>query len=258
MAIINFYKPLGWTPLECIEEIRRIHPEWNNDPITYTGRLDPMAEGVIVFLTGEDRHQKENFQNLDKTYHATFLFGLSSDTYDALGIIQKGSDPTRDQIEQELTSLPGKHSLPFPPYSSFKVQGKPLHWWAQQHRLQEIHIPHKEMRVNHSHVEIVSSERLENIRSEVFSRIDRVTGNFRQAESKDSWENLGDSDQNYWISVVTLDVQSGTYIRALAHRLGNQLGCGAILLSLKRGSVGPYLENDSEYKESYQQPSPQL
>ena len=247
MAIINFYKPPGWAPLECIQKIRKIHPKMKDLPITYAGRLDPMAEGVIVLLSGEDRLQKELYQHLSKSYQATFLFGLSSDTYDALGIIQKGSHPKREAVEEALLKLSGKHVLPFPHYSSFKVQGKPLHWWAQQQRLHEIQIPVKKMVVTQSTIERISSSPVNTIRSEVFSRIDCVTGDFRQETSKKTWNQLKDLKENYTTAIVNLDVLSGTYVRSLAQLLGTQLGCGALLLSLTRSSVGPFLEEESEH-----------
>ncbi len=245
MPILNIYKPLGWTPLECIDQIRITHPELLDSQITYTGRLDPMAEGVIVFLSDEDRFKKPEYQKLDKVYEATILFGLSSDTYDSLGIIKRGGDVTKNNILKALSKLPGEHTLPFPPYCSYKINGKPLLWWAREGRLDEIEIPNKLMTVLEQNDVFVSEYPLRDIKSNVFERIDLVKKDFRQNEVIQSWNRLGSVDQQYFTATLTLKVISGTYIRALAHMLGEQLGCGALLFELKRTSVGSHHMDDS-------------
>jgi tRNA pseudouridine55 synthase len=246
MPILNIYKPLGWTPLDCIKEMKATRPELENSPITYAGRLDPMAEGVIVVLTDDDRHNKEEFQGLEKVYEATFLFGVSSDTYDALGIITQGGTTTRIEIEESLPNLKGDHQLPFPPYSSYKVQGKALHWWANEGRLDEIEIPNKLMSVVEVTGTNISEDTLENLRSDALERIQLVSGDFRQTNVTKSWNALTNADTNFFTASVTLKVTSGTYIRSLAQMMGEQLGCGAILLKLKRISVGQYNSQNSQ------------
>jgi len=246
LAILNYYKPLGWTPLECIEEIKRQRPEYTDSPMTYTGRLDPMAEGVIVFLTDEDRFKKPDFQKLNKTYEATILFGLSSDTYDSLGLLESGGVTTEEHIKASVEQLQGEHLLPFPPYSSYKIQGKPLHWWAREGRLNEIDIPMKHMTVLNTPVATVSSRTLRDIREHVLRRINLVRGDFRQEETQRSWETIDTQEQQLLIATVTLEVTSGTYIRSLAHLLGQELGCGALLLELRRTAVGTYHQKNSE------------
>ncbi len=246
MAVHNFYKPLGGSPLDCIKQLKRLHPELMDAPMTYAGRLDPMAEGVIVFLSGEDRHRKEEFQNLPKTYQATFLFGLSSDTYDALGVIQQGNHAPKEKIENVLNDLTGSHSLPFPPFSSYKIKGKPLHWWALENKLSEIDIPLKEMVVTHQSEPIPKTQTLSRIRAEALQRIQLVKGNFRQSQVTQSWNDLNSPTELYTTASITLEVTSGTYIRSLAQMMGTQLTCGALLLSLKRTAVANYAIKDSE------------
>ena len=246
MPIVNIYKPLGWTPLECINEIQATRPELENIPITYAGRLDPMAEGVIILLSDDDRYKKEEFQKLEKVYKATFLFGLSSNTYDALGIIARGGSTTELEINESLANLKGDHQLPLPPYSSYKIKGKPLHWWANEGRLDEIEIPNKLMSVIEMSDSNISEDILENLRSDALDRIQLVSGDFRQAEVTKSWNDLNKANENLFIASVTLKVTSGTYIRSIAQMLGKQLGCGAILFKLKRLSVGQYNSQNSQ------------
>ena len=52
--ILKLYKKEGETPLEAIERFRRKNPEYRNEKMTYAGRLDPMAEGVLLVLAGNE------------------------------------------------------------------------------------------------------------------------------------------------------------------------------------------------------------
>lgn len=245
MAIHNIYKPIGWTPLEAINAFKRLNPKFAQEPITYAGRLDPMAEGVLILLSREHRFKNKNFQKLQKTYEATFLFGLSSDTYDALGLIDVSKKEVPISQKDLLSFLPGKHILPFPPYSSYKVHGKPLHYWANQNKLDEIDIPLKEMNVLSMNKPTLFSKKAEEIKHNAISRIKNVHGSFRQEPIIQKWHQARFPSSNLQLAQCVLTVSSGTYIRSLAHQLGKEIGCGSILFSLKRTSVGMYTQNDS-------------
>jgi tRNA pseudouridine55 synthase len=84
--VLNLYKQAGETPLECILRFKKNNPEYENVPMTYAGRLDPLAEGVLLVLTGKEVHRKEEFLNLKKEYEVDVLFGVGTDTFDVLGI----------------------------------------------------------------------------------------------------------------------------------------------------------------------------
>ena len=246
MPIFSLYKPMGWTPLETIKALKTIRPDLKETPMTYAGRLDPMAEGVLIVLSGEDRFHRDNYLTYDKIYRATFLLGFCSDSLDILGRIEKTSNNFDiDKILQQIKKLQGTHLLPFPIYSSYKVQGKPLHWWAQQNRLQEITIPEKEMAVIHVREEKIERKESCEILTTILHRIRNVKGDFRQEEIKKDWEEMLASEQKLIITSVTFEVTSGTYIRSLAQKLGEDLGCGALLLHLERIQVGPYKKEGS-------------
>lgn len=91
--IYNLYKKRGETPLECIERFKSAKIEkfgdYYNNKMTYLGRLDPLAEGVLLVGSGEDTTQKnrEKFFNLDKEYEFSALFGFKTDTFDVMGKI---------------------------------------------------------------------------------------------------------------------------------------------------------------------------
>ncbi|MFA6190415.1 MAG: hypothetical protein WC711_02825 [Candidatus Staskawiczbacteria bacterium] len=83
--VIILNKKEGETPLSALENFRKKNPKYFNIPITYAGRLDPMASGVLVLLAGEEAKNKEKYLALDKEYNFSVLFGFSTDTYDILG-----------------------------------------------------------------------------------------------------------------------------------------------------------------------------
>ena len=57
--MINVYKPVGISPLDVIKLLQEKNPEYRGVSVTYAGRLDPLAEGVLLLLAGEEVHKKE-------------------------------------------------------------------------------------------------------------------------------------------------------------------------------------------------------
>jgi tRNA U55 pseudouridine synthase TruB len=84
--VFGLYKPAGWTPLQALLELKRVRPELADIPLTYAGRLDPMAEGLLLVLGGEKVHEKDTYLGLDKTYTVTALLGIETDSFDLLGM----------------------------------------------------------------------------------------------------------------------------------------------------------------------------
>lgn len=245
MAIYNLYKPLGWTPLETINKLRENTPELSKSSITYAGRLDPMAEGVLLALTDSDRFLQEKFLNFSKTYVATFLFGYETDTYDALGLAKFVDEVNEEQLALELNKLEGYHILPFPPYSSYKVQGKPLVFWAREGRLNEITIPLKEMNVLETNNIQIRHSTSHEILEQISHNINLVQGDFRQEIINSRWIGILKDNKSVTTVSLSLKVSSGTYIRSIAHELGLKLNCGGMLLNLLRTQVGEYSLIDS-------------
>ena len=84
--VYRVHKEWGETPLVCLERLRATEGIDANVPMTYAGRLDPAAEGELIILVGEECKNKDAYSGLSKTYVAEILFGVSTDTYDLLGI----------------------------------------------------------------------------------------------------------------------------------------------------------------------------
>ncbi len=240
--ILSLYKPPGWTPLEAMEDHRARTPALAGEPMVYAGRLDPMAEGLLLVLTGEDRFGLAAHLAHDKQYVADLLFGVQSDTHDALGRLAPGAvgAPPPTRCVEAVADLRGTHPLPLPAWSAYRVRGRPLHAWAREGRLHEIVVPVRDMVVTAVDGVTARHVRPSALLDEVVARITRVRGEFRQAEALADWARLGAADLALVHVTATLTVTSGTYVRALAHALGTQLGCGGLLLALRRTRVGPY------------------
>ena len=81
-------KEIGETPLSCTERWRTSRPDLIGVPLSYAGRLDPMASGKLLILIGEECKQQATYHGLDKEYEFSILFDVSSDSQDVLGRIK--------------------------------------------------------------------------------------------------------------------------------------------------------------------------
>lgn len=235
--VLELYKKEGETPLETIESFKRENPEYEQEKMTYAGRLDPMAEGVLLVLVGEECKNKEKYLGLDKEYEFEILWGFQTDTYDILGVPTWTSDA---QVVQHsdilknvgmLKEMKGKLIQKYPSYSSMTVKGKQLFQWAREGRLDEIKIPKREVEIYD--VEIIGEREIsrEDLLKNILKRIDKVAGDFRQEEIKKEWETLlakkvgSRHPPKYLITKVKVKCSSGTYVRGIANDLGGLTFC---------------------------------
>ena len=61
--VLNLYKPQGVTPLELIDRFRQKHPEYKDEKLGYAGRLDPMAEGILLVLVGDENKKRKTYED---------------------------------------------------------------------------------------------------------------------------------------------------------------------------------------------------
>jgi tRNA pseudouridine55 synthase len=84
---IILYKNRGETPLECILRFKKENPDYMNDKMTYAGRLDPLAEGLLLVLVGDECKNKEKYLKFDRKYEVEGTFWFCTDIYDLLGVL---------------------------------------------------------------------------------------------------------------------------------------------------------------------------
>lgn len=243
--VIYIDKPIGKTPLAMVDLFKENNPEYKDVVISYAGRLDPMAHGVLLLLIGEENKKRERYLHLDKTYEVEILFGFGTDTYDMLGKVQSNKDAKlqRKDIQAALETFLGKIEQEYPPYSSKTVLGKPLFWWARNNKLGEIEIPKKVVEI--FSIVVLSDREVPGgaLLHDMGERIEKVQGNFRQEEILQVWKKNIDMNQTYSIVKIQVVCSSGTYMRSLAHELGRRLGVGAIAFDIYRTKVGAFSQN---------------
>ncbi len=237
-------KHVGETLSDLISRFTFDHPEFLGESITYAGRLDPMAEGIVILLVGDAVHKKESFLDLSKEYVFEVLWGLETDTYDSLGKIE--SIRTTKKLDQNFIRdsaerFVGTRTQAYPPYSSKPIDGKPLFQWAREGRIQEVDIPNREVEIYSldiiSHDEISPTALLKKIQENIL----KVHGDFRQEEILSIWqENMKLIEQDFFVTTMKAVVSSGTYVRSLCYEMGKVAGGGAIALSIKRTRVGEF------------------
>lgn len=246
--IVAINKPYGLTPLQAINIFKSKFPAYKDEKISYAGRLDPMASGLLILLVGDKNKNRNEFESLEKTYEFELLLGITTDTYDALGLITAISPlqpNTVKQCAQLLPSFIGSHEQTYPPFSSMTVSGKPLYYWAREGKLDDIKIPTKTITIKSLETTSTSLIKSPDLVTNVVNAIKQVNGDFRQDEIIKRWETLLKKDQSFPIITCRTTVSSGTYIRSLAHEIGQQLNCGAIALSITRTHVGKWCLNDA-------------
>ncbi|HSW48214.1 MAG TPA: hypothetical protein VLG67_03990, partial [Candidatus Saccharimonadales bacterium] len=218
----------------------------------FAGRLDPLAHGVMLLMIGEETKSRDKYLNFDKEYEFEVLFGLSTDTYDALGILQNGnSKPApvnlEKQIKNFIKSKSGKQTQIYPPFSSIEVKGKQLYQWARENKLNEIKIPEREIEIYNFPLIYIQTKPVSEIEKRIYENINAVNGDFRQDEILEKWNEFFKKNKTitFAIAKFKINCSSGTYVRSLANELGQKLECGAIALSIFRTKVDKYKLEDS-------------
>jgi tRNA pseudouridine55 synthase len=174
--------------------------------VGHCGTLDPGATGLLIIVLGRGTKLSEKLMSSDKVYEGEAKFGETTDSYDADGEV--------------LTTHP------VPPLSMEKLNEE-----AARVAGVLMQTPPMVSAVNHQGVplyklarkglEVERKERLVHIYTYRFTRYEEPIGTFRVACTK------------------------GTYVRSLVHDLGQRLGCGAHLRSLRRLDSGMFSVNDA-------------
>jgi tRNA pseudouridine55 synthase len=244
--IVLLYKKLGQTPLECIWEYKKKTGE--ERPMTYAGRLDPMAEGLLLCLIGEECKNKDQYLGLNKKYVFEILIGFSTDTHDLLGLVEEYGHITtvNNEFNDLLKSFIGKRNQIYPIYSSKTVDGKQLHTLARAGLIDEDNIPSKEIEIfSLDKIDEIKIDR-ENLIDEIIKKINLVKGDFRQKEIIEKWKNViskedKDLKDNFSIIKIEMTCSSGTYVRALVRDLSKLSGIPMCTYSIVRTEIGEYL-----------------
>jgi tRNA pseudouridine55 synthase len=214
-GILVVDKPAGLTSHDVVQRVRRITQERS---VGHLGTLDPIATGVLPLLLGKFTRLAQFFGDAEKDYEGTIRFGWSTDTYDDEGEpldAQKPATFSDAELQAAVASLTGRIQQMPPPFSAKKIAGVPAYKLARKGEapnLKSVEVEVVEFKLGIA-VEPASTAGPNSI---LHNTHYRTLYNFHAR------------------------VGSGTYIRSLAHDLGQILGCGAHLASLKRTRSGEF------------------
>jgi tRNA pseudouridine55 synthase len=176
------------------------------EKVGHCGTLDPNATGLLIIVLGKATKLSEKLMSDDKVYEGTLKFGETTDSYDAAG---------------ELVA-----SLPVPPMTLAELnegaaayQGDQMQTPPMVSAVKIKGVPLYKMA--RKGIEVERKARLIHVYNFRFSKYEEPIGFFRIACTK------------------------GTYVRALAHELGQKLGCGAHLATLRRVASGKFDVQDA-------------
>lgn len=244
-SVVNLYKELGETPRERLERLRQQKPHFEHEVLSYAGRLDPMAEGVMLCLVGSANSRREEYLDMSKEYTLDVLFGFSTDTYDILGkVIESGEVDhiSSGSISRALNEFRGKQAQEYPPYSSKTVDGKALFQWAREGMLNSIIMPSRTVTVYDIEITHLYKVKEPQLLQYIESCVAKVNGDFRQEEVQRIWKRhlMEKGTREFPAATIKISCSSGTYARSIAHGLGTELGVPALALHILRTKVGDY------------------
>jgi tRNA pseudouridine55 synthase len=201
-------KPIGPTSHDVVARVRRALGERR---VGHTGTLDPGATGVLPLVLGRATRLARFFSSSDKQYEALVRFGVATDTYDAAGApvgpVHPGPWPSREEIDCALDGFRGTFLQRPPVYSAKKIGGRRSYALARASAIEARLTPRatSEARLDSGPQPVLVTTR----------SIEVVTVDGAQV-------------------VLRIECSAGFYVRSLAHDLGERLGIGAHLASLRR------------------------
>lgn len=211
-GILIIDKPEGWTSHDVVARARRVLREKR---VGHTGTLDPFATGVLVLLVGRATRLAQFLAGAEKEYEATIRLGFATDTGDLTGERRPGEGSADcatlklEELEAALAPLRGEFGQVPPMYSAKKVAGKKLYELARRGE----EVERKAVPVRVSEFEIAADG------DESFLRTNE------------------DGTCDVRARVVC---SAGTYVRALAESVGENLKTGAHLAALRRTRAGVF------------------
>lgn len=243
--IIPIDKPLRWTSADVIRKVKYAafhHFHKKNLKVGHAGTLDPLATGVLLVCIGNATKLAEELQHHDKEYVAGVTFGATTPSYD----LEKDIDSRfryehigEGDVLKALEGFVGEQDQVAPLFSAKSVDGVRAYEMARKAFRAGEDIPQDILRA--SRITISECELLSFSKS-----IERPSaGEDGELSLASSRINMADDDPSLPHATIRLACSKGTYVRAFARDLGEALGSGAFLNSLKRSRSGDFRVEDS-------------
>ena len=246
--VLPIDKPYRWTSADVIRKVKYAairHFGKKNLKVGHAGTLDPLATGILLVCIGAATKRAEILQASPKEYLAGVSFGATTPSYD----LEKEIDSTfpTDAVSEEsiralLPSMLGEQDQIAPLFSAKSVDGQRVYQMARR-LLKEAAA--KGEAFDYAAVgDILQAKRI-NIYS---LSLEAYESEFRQCVADDPACRIRVADVSaYKLPTATIRIgcSKGTYIRAFARDLGEALGSGAFLSSLRRTKNGGFTIEDA-------------
>lgn len=210
-------KPKDWTSHDVVGYLRKEYPK--KTKVGHAGTLDPFATGLLIVGVGREATKRlDEFKNMPKIYIATLRLGATSTTFDPEGEITITNHNTHNTTQDDDTNFdePTKKEIENI-LNSFigKQQQIPPMFSAKKVGGQKLYdLARKGIEIERQPCEI-----------EIYD--------------------IKLLDYNYPSLKIEVSCSTGTYIRTLAHDIGQKLGCGAYCEELERTRIGEYKLEDA-------------
>lgn len=173
----------------------------------HAGTLDPLATGVLILCTGRKTKEIDRLQHSVKEYVATMQLGVTTPSYDMEHTVDSTyptAHITRSLVDEVVSGFVGEISQVPPEYSACKIGGARAYSLMRKGR--EVELKPKKLRIDEIEIQNFDAKRMQ--------------------------------------MTVRVVCGKGTYIRALARDIGQALGSGAFLTSLRRTRIGSIRAED--------------
>lgn len=240
--VLPIDKPYRWTSADVIRKIKYAairHFGKKNLKVGHAGTLDPLATGLLLVCIGPATRRAEELQRSRKRYLAGVSFGATTPSYDLEKPIDREyplDGVSEESVRAILPSFLGEQEQIAPLFSAKSVDGKRVYETARKLYKQGLPVEAEGiLQANSITIYDIKLVGFGNNQYEIYESrnlfIDDGKGRIRVADIS-----------GYQLPTAMIDVEcsKGTYIRALARDLGEALGSGAFLSSLRRTFNGGF------------------
>ncbi len=186
--------------------VNRVRRILGQRSVGHLGTLDPSATGVLPIVVGNLTRLAQFYAHSEKRYEGVIRFGFATDTYDADG------EPTTPSRDIHLS------------YDEVRALAAKFHG-----KIMQTPPP-------------FSAKKIAGVPAYKLARKNKEVA-LKQVEVEiKEFEILGTTSDE---AAFRARVASGTYIRSIAHEMGERLGCGAYLASLRRTAAAEFMIEDA-------------
>ena len=237
--ILPIDKPYRWTSADVIRKVKWMaikHFHKKSLKVGHAGTLDPLATGVLLVCIGKATKLADELQKSPKQYIAGVAFGATTPSYDR----EKEIDATypldgvsQKSVEELLPRFIGEQDQIAPLFSAKSVDGVRAYEMAR--KLYKAGKPVDSSVLQSSRIAIYDLKLLDYHLSDSSAGMETAS----PTDGASGRINVNSIEgHTLAIADILVDCSKGTYIRALARDLGEALGSGAFLSSLRRTRNG--------------------